>query len=136
MREDTSRIYIRTPGATTAQVLGVIKYAGGVKITVLEKQKMQMTRRRVSDQESWEELIYLISLHKFTENNIQCHHLHAKFHPNTPIGKSCTLLRSLNVHHFTIIEVTALNIMESKPSSMSSPPYKISPKSANRLRSY
>jgi hypothetical protein len=86
MREDTSRIYIRTPGATTAQVLGVIKYAGGVKITVLEKQKMQMTRRRVRDQESWEELIYLISLHKFTANNIQCHHLHAKFHLNTPIG--------------------------------------------------
>jgi hypothetical protein len=33
----------------------------------------------------WEELIYLLSLHKLKVNNIQCHHLHTKFHPNSPI---------------------------------------------------
>jgi hypothetical protein len=33
----------------------------------------------------WEELICLLSLHKLTVNNIQCHHLHSKFHPNPPI---------------------------------------------------
>jgi hypothetical protein len=34
----------------------------------------------------WEELICLLSLHKHTVDNIQCHHLHTKFHPNPPIG--------------------------------------------------
>jgi hypothetical protein len=33
----------------------------------------------------WEELICLLSLHKLTVNNIQCHHHHTKFHPNPPI---------------------------------------------------
>jgi hypothetical protein len=36
----------------------------------------------------WEELICLLSLHKLTVNNIQCHHLHTKFHPNPPIGSN------------------------------------------------
>jgi hypothetical protein len=34
----------------------------------------------------WEELIYLLSLHKLTVNNSQSHHLHTKSHPNPPIG--------------------------------------------------
>jgi hypothetical protein len=34
----------------------------------------------------WEELICLLSLHNLTVNNIQCLHLHKKFHPNSPIG--------------------------------------------------
>jgi hypothetical protein len=34
----------------------------------------------------WEEIICILSLHKLTGNNIQCHHLHTKFHPNPPIG--------------------------------------------------
>jgi hypothetical protein len=34
----------------------------------------------------WEELICLFFLHKLTVNNIQCHHLHTKFHPNPQIG--------------------------------------------------
>jgi hypothetical protein len=33
----------------------------------------------------WEEILCLLSLHKLTVNNIQCHHLHTKFHPNTSI---------------------------------------------------
>jgi hypothetical protein len=32
------------------------------------------------------ELICLLPLHELTVNNIQCHHLHTKFHPNPPIG--------------------------------------------------
>jgi hypothetical protein len=34
----------------------------------------------------WEELICLPSLHKLTVNNVQCHNLHTKFHPNPQIG--------------------------------------------------
>jgi hypothetical protein len=34
----------------------------------------------------WEELIWLLSLHKLTVDNIQCHQLHTKFYPNPPIG--------------------------------------------------
>jgi hypothetical protein len=34
----------------------------------------------------WEELICLLSLHKLTANNIQCHHLHTQFHPNPQIS--------------------------------------------------
>jgi hypothetical protein len=34
----------------------------------------------------WEELICLLSLHKLTVNNIQCHHLHSKLHSNALIG--------------------------------------------------
>jgi hypothetical protein len=33
-----------------------------------------------------QELTFLLSLHKLTVNNIQCHHLHTKFNPNPPIG--------------------------------------------------
>jgi hypothetical protein len=39
----------------------------------------------------WEELICLLSLHKLTVDNIQCHHLHTKFHPNPPIGSKVAL---------------------------------------------
>jgi hypothetical protein len=38
------------------------------------------------DEKFWEELICLLSLHKLTVNNIQCHHLLRKIHPNPPIG--------------------------------------------------
>jgi hypothetical protein len=34
----------------------------------------------------WEEQLYLLSLHKLTVDNIQCHHLHTTFHPTPPIG--------------------------------------------------
>jgi hypothetical protein len=49
-----------------------------------------------------------------TVNNIQCHHLHTKFHPNPPVGSKvikgflCTHLRSLNDHHFGMAEATKL----------------------------
>jgi hypothetical protein len=33
-----------------------------------------------------EVLICLLFPHKFTVNNIKCHHLHTKFNPNPPIG--------------------------------------------------
>jgi hypothetical protein len=65
----------------------------------------------------WEELTCLRSLHKLTVNNIQCHHLHTKFHPNPPIGSKdikgflCTHLRSLNVRHFGMAEATRLKEM-------------------------
>jgi hypothetical protein len=42
-----------------------------------------------SNKKLWKELIYLLSLHKLTVNkvnNIKCHHLHTKFHPNPPFG--------------------------------------------------
>jgi hypothetical protein len=61
----------------------------------------------------WEELICLLSLHKLTANNIQCHHLHTKFHPNPQISsKSCTHLRSLDVRHLGMFEATKFNNME------------------------
>jgi hypothetical protein len=43
-------------------------------------------RRHNYNKKFWEELKYLLSLHKLTVDNIQCHHLHTKFHPNPPIG--------------------------------------------------
>jgi hypothetical protein len=50
--------------------------------------------------------------------------------------KSCTNLRSLNVHHFGMLQATALNSTKLKSSSMSSPPYKTSSKSTTWFRSY
>jgi hypothetical protein len=40
----------------------------------------------IQDKKFWEELIFLLSLHTLTVENIQCHYLHTKFHPNPPIG--------------------------------------------------
>jgi hypothetical protein len=34
----------------------------------------------------WEELIYLLFVHKLSVHNIQCNHLRTKFHWNPPIG--------------------------------------------------
>jgi len=50
--------------------------------------------------------------------------------------KSCTHLKSLNVHHVGMVEAAALNSMESRSPSMSSPPYKISSESTNLFKSY
>jgi hypothetical protein len=41
-------------------------------------------RSEYENKNFWEELICLLSLHKLTVDNIQCHHLHTKFHPNPP----------------------------------------------------
>jgi hypothetical protein len=59
-----------------------------------------------------------------------------KFHPNAPIGSNCTLLRSLNVRHSQMVEAAGINSMESRSSSMSSSPYKISSKSTNHYKIY
>jgi hypothetical protein len=64
----------------------------------------------------WEELICLLSLHKLTVNNIQCLHLHTKYHPNPPNGSKVvkvflyTHLRSLNVQHFGMAEAARLKM--------------------------
>jgi hypothetical protein len=59
----------------------------------------------------WEELIRIISLHKLTVNNIQCHRLHTKFHPNPPIGpkvaptsevQTSAILEWLNPRHWVV----------------------------------
>jgi hypothetical protein len=42
----------------------------------------------------WEELIYLLFLHKLSVHNIQCHHLRTKFHSNPPIGSKVIRLRT------------------------------------------
>jgi hypothetical protein len=70
--------------------------------------------------------------------HLQYHHLHTKFHPYPPTGSkvSYTHLRSLNVRHFEMVEATELNSMESRSSSMSSSPYKISSTSTKRFKSY
>jgi hypothetical protein len=61
----------------------------------------------------WEELIFILFL--LTVDNIQCHHLHKKFHPkSTNRFKSSTHLRSLNVRHFGMVKVTGLNSMHSR----------------------
>jgi hypothetical protein len=59
------------------------------------------------------------------QNVIQIHQSVQKF----------TLLRSLNVRHFEMVEDTGLSSMESRSLSMSSSPYKISSKSINRFKS-
>jgi hypothetical protein len=50
--------------------------------------------------------------------------------------KICTHLRSLNVCHFGMVEAKGLKKVASRSSSFSSPPYNISFKSTNRLKSY
>jgi dihydroorotase-like cyclic amidohydrolase len=50
-----------------------------------------MLIRRYGDKKLYEELICLLSLHKLTVDNIQCHHLHTQFHQNPPIGSKVTL---------------------------------------------
>jgi hypothetical protein len=40
----------------------------------------------VQNKKFWEEIIYLLPLNNLTVNNIQCHHLHTKFHPNPTVG--------------------------------------------------
>jgi hypothetical protein len=47
---------------------------------------MKSQKKRNNNNKFWEELIFLLSLHKLTVNNIQCHHLHRKFNPNPPIS--------------------------------------------------
>jgi hypothetical protein len=81
----------------------------------------------------WEELICLLSLHKLAVNNIECHHLHTKFHTNPPIGSKvikgflCTHLRSLIIRHFGMAEATRFKKnVTSMSSSMTSPAYQIS----------
>jgi hypothetical protein len=48
--------------------------------------------------------------------------------------KSFTHLRGLNVRHFGMVEVMALNSMEYRSPLMSSPPLNISSKSTNRFK--
>jgi hypothetical protein len=63
----------------------------------------------------WEELVCVLSLHPYKLSS-----------KSTNWFKSCTHLRSLNVHHFGMVEATALNSMELRSSSMTSPAYHIS----------
>jgi hypothetical protein len=54
------------------------------------------------------------ALNSMESRSLQSHRLHTRFHPNPPIGSKvikgllCTHLRSLNVHHFGIVEATRL----------------------------
>jgi hypothetical protein len=49
-----------------------------------------------------------------SQDHLQCHHVHTKFHRNPPIGSKVTKvflfthLRSLNVPHFRMAEATRL----------------------------
>jgi hypothetical protein len=79
------------------------------------KQVHVMQLEKNQNKKFWWELICL-SLHKLTVNNIQCHHLHTKFHPNSPVGSKvvkgflCIHLRSLNICHFGMAEATRLKM--------------------------
>jgi hypothetical protein len=53
---------------------------------------------------------------KCYRGHLQCHCLHTKFHPNSPVGSevirgfSCTHLKSLNDRSFGMVEVTVLKM--------------------------
>jgi hypothetical protein len=60
----------------------------------------------------------------WSQGNLQCHHVHTKFHPNPQIDSNVAPLRSLNVR-----------LLEwSTSPSVLSPTYKLSSKSTNQLK--
>jgi hypothetical protein len=60
----------------------------------------------------------------WSRGHLQCHHLHTRLHPNSPIyskvikGFLCAHLRSLNVLHFGTAEATRWKYMASRSSWM------------------
>jgi hypothetical protein len=48
--------------------------------------RLQLLGSENKNRKFWDEIICLLSLYKLTVNNIECHHLHTRFHPNPPIG--------------------------------------------------
>jgi hypothetical protein len=82
-------------------------------------------------------VVEAMALKVWSRGHLQCHHLLTRFHPNLPIGSEvikeflCIHLRSLNARHFGMAEATRLKNVASRSSSMESPAYQISWKSAD-----
>jgi hypothetical protein len=53
-----------------------------------------------------------LSLHKLQVDNIQCHHLHTKFHPNPPVGSKFApteIYTSASLKWLNILDLSVYN---------------------------
>jgi hypothetical protein len=56
------------------------------ELALLRQFSYMQNRLKYINKKFWEELICRLTLNRLTIDNIQCHHLHTKFHPNPPFG--------------------------------------------------